>query len=150
MSRSLARLTLTPLLVGALLASSGCANLNDVVQAKELRKEGTTRSYAVAPDRAYDIARTVFRWEGADAIEDHRDKYYLLTSSGANAYTQGTVMGAWIEPDGQGGSQVTVVTKRRIQTNLFTSLTESTFHRRFAQAVELTRQGKPLPDVAPS
>ena len=57
MSRSLARLTLTPLLVGALLASSGCANLNDVVKAKELRKEGTTRSYAVAPDRAYDIAQ---------------------------------------------------------------------------------------------
>jgi hypothetical protein len=33
--------------------------------------------------------------------------------------------------------------------NIATTLTEGTFHRRFAEAVELIRSGKPLPASAP-
>lgn len=38
-----------------------------------------------------------------------------------------------IEPIGNDNTKVTVVTKRRITVNVATTLTESTFHRRFAQ-----------------
>jgi hypothetical protein len=44
---------------------------------------------------------------------------------------------------------VTVVTKRRIATNLATTLTETTFHRRFAQAVGMAKAGQPLPLTPP-
>ena len=139
--------------VGILLiatALSGCATLNDVVSAKESGKEGTAQTYNVSENKAWEIAKTVFRWEGSDAIEEHRDQRYMLTSSGMNLMSAGTVMGAWVEPVDAGNTKVTVVTKRRIQTNLVTTLTESTFHKRFAQAVEIVNQGQPLPATAPN
>jgi len=42
-----------------------------------------------------------------------------------------------------------VVTKRRIATNVATTLTETTFHKRFAQAVEIVKKGNRLPSNPP-
>lgn len=132
------------------LVLTGCVTLNDVVKAKEDGSEGTTRVYAVKTDQAWEIAKAVFRWEGTDAIEEHRTEGYMLTSSGMNLVSYGTVMGAWIEPVNQDNARVTVITKRRVATNLVTTLTEGTFHRRFAEAVEIVKKGQPLPGNAPN
>ena len=128
---------------------TGCATMNDVVQVKEAGTEGTTKVYPVNADRAWEISKTVFRWEGSDAIEEHRDQGYMLTSSGMNLVSWGAVMGAWIEPVDKKNTKVTVVTKRRVTMNIATTLTESTYHRRFAQAVEIVRKGQPLPRNLP-
>jgi hypothetical protein len=61
----------------------------------------------------------------------------------------GTVMGAWVDPVDKNNTKVTVVTKRRLSTNIATTLTETTFHRRFAQAVAIVKAGKPLPPTPP-
>ena len=135
--------------VTAVLWISGCANLTHVIKEKEAGG-GTSKVYPVNDEQAWEIARTVFRWSGADAIEEHRAQRYMLTSSGMNLVTYGAVMGAWVEPIGQEQTKVTVVTKRRIQTNLATTLTETTFHKRFAKAVEIVKAGKPLPLTLPS
>jgi hypothetical protein len=124
----------------ALLA--GCATMADVVKAKD---EGTSKVYPVNSEQAWMIAKVVFRREGADAIEEHNDQGYMLTSSGMNLVSMGAVMGAWIDPLDKDNTKVTVVTKRRIATNIATTLTESTFHKRFAQAVDIVKAGKPLP-----
>ena len=123
-----------------------CATMNDVVAQKD---KGTTQEYDVTPDVAWDICHKVFRWEGSDAIEDHRAQNYMLTSSGMNFYSDGAVMGAWVEPINGVKSKVTVVTKRRLSFDLATTMTETTFHRRFAQAVEIVKSGKPVPETAP-
>jgi hypothetical protein len=133
--------------LAALCLTAGCATLSDVVQSKN---EGMVQVYPVTGDQAWAIALRVFRWEGSDAIEEHRSEGYMLTSSGINFYSYGTVMGAWIEPLGPAETKVTVVTKRRLQTNVFTTLTESTFHRRFADAVAIVKSGAPLPDSTPA
>ncbi len=135
-------------LLAALVLVSGCATMTDVLKAKAAG-EGTTKVYPVSKDQAWMIAVTVFRWEGADAIEQHRDQGYMLTSSGMNLVSYGAVMGAWVEPFEQDLTKVTVVTKRRLATNLATTLTETTFHARFAQAVEIVKAGKPLPALPP-
>jgi len=135
------------LLFGALL--NGCSTMNDVVRVKEAGTEGTTKVYPVNSDQAWDISKTVFRWEGSDAIEEHRDQGYMLTSSGMNLVSWGAVMGAWIEPVDKDNTKVTVVTKRRVTVNIATTLTESTYHRRFAQAVEIVKKGQPLPLTVP-
>ncbi len=123
--------------------------MDDVVKAKESGREGTTQTYPVAEAQAWDIAKTVFRWEGSDAIEEHREQHYMLTSSGMNLVSAGTVMGAWIEPTDASHTKVTVVTKRRIQTNIATTLTEGTFQKRFGQAVDIVNHGQSLPASAP-
>lgn len=134
--------------ISAVLLTS-CATTNDVVRVKEAGSEGTTQTYEVTKDQAWQIARTVFRWEGSDAIEEHPAENYMLTSSGVNLVSWGTVMGAWIERIDDTHTKVTVVTKRRISVNIATTLTEGTFHKRFAQAVEIVRSGRPLPATAP-
>jgi hypothetical protein len=128
----------------------GCATMDDVVRVKQEGTEGTMKIYPVTPDQAWEIAKTVFRWEGSDAIEEHKDEGYMLTSSGMNLLSFGTVMGAWIEPFDKDNTKVTVVTKRRVSTNLVTTLTEGTFHDRFAQAVEIVKRGEKLPRTAPN
>ena len=134
----------------AVLALAGCATMQDVVRVKESGTEGTVQTYHVSESQGWNIAKAVFRWEGADAIEEHRDQHYMLTSSGMNLVSAGTVMGAWVEPVDADSVKVTVVTKRRIQTNIATTLTENTFQKRFAQGVEIVSQGKPLPASAPN
>ena len=56
-------------------------------------------------------------------------------------------MGAWLE--GQNSTKVTVVTKWRVSVTIATSLTGTTFHKRFADAVEIVNAGKPLPVTWP-
>ena len=129
---------------------TGCSSINDVIKAKQDGSEGTSKEYPVTQDQAWSIAKTVLRWEGSDAIEEHRDQGYMVTSTGMSIGTAGTVMGVWVEKGAQASDiKVTVVTKRRIKLDLITSLTESTFHKRFAQGVDIVRAGKPLPSVAP-
>ena len=139
----------TILLPTFIVLLSGCSTMNDVVRVKENGSEGTAKVYPINEDQGWTIAKTVFRWEGADAIEEYKDKGYMLTSSGMDLISAGAVMGAWIEPVDKENTKITVVTKRRLTINVFTTLMESTFHKRFAQAVEILKQGKPLPDIAP-
>ncbi len=129
-----------------LIGFTGCATMGDVAKSKE---KGTTKIYPVNVDQAWNIALTVFRWEGADTIEEHRDRGYMLTSSGVNLVSWGAVMGAWIEPVNNDKTQVTVVTKRRVSVNIATTLRESKFHERFAQAVDIIKNGEQLPVEPP-
>jgi len=137
-------------LVSFLGIFAGCATMNDVVRVKESGSEGTARVYPVTFEEAWDISKAVFRWEGSDAIEEHKDQGYMLTSSGVNLFSWGTVMGAWIERVDKDKTKVTVVTKRRVTVNVATTLTEGTYQKRFAQAVEIVKKGQPLPRNAPN
>ncbi len=127
----------------ALAVVSGCTTLSDVRTSKG---EGIAATYPVTFEQAWTIATTVFRWEGADAIEEHQEARYLLTRSGLNL-----LAGAWIDPSAEGQMQVTVVTKRRVEACgcIFTTWTGRTIHKRFAQAVEILKAGKPLPVQPP-
>ena len=74
--RSRARIFVAPLLPLLFLLTmllTSCASMNDVVKDKESGK-GTSATYPVKIDSAFEIARTVFRWEGCDAIEEHKDQ----------------------------------------------------------------------------
>ncbi len=140
------RIGLTAIFLFSIIVIAGCATMGDVMRSKD---EGTARTYPVTADQAWEIAKIVFRWEGADAIEEHKSEGYMLTSSGMNLVSTGAVMGAWIEPVDKNNTKVTVVTKRRIATNIATTLTETTFHNRFAQAVEIVKKGGQLSSTKP-
>ena len=125
---------------------SGCATMSDVLKAKN---EGTAENYPVTFDQAWEISMTVLRWENCETIEEHRSSGYMLTTVGQNFVSMGCLVGVWVESPASANTKVTVVTKRKVQTNLATGLTESTFHRRFAQAVRLLKQGGQLPIEPP-
>jgi len=144
------KITLISALIISSLMATACSTMQDVVKVKENGTEGTSQTYAVNESQAWEIAKTVFRWEGADAIEEHKEQHYMLTSSGMNLVSYGAVMGAWIEPVDNTNTKVTVVTKRRVSMNIATTLTESTFQRRFAQAVDIVKKGQPLPATPPN
>jgi len=129
-----------------LFIAVGCATMTDVLKGKD---EGTSRSYDVTKDQAWEMAMTVLRWEDCETIEEHKSSGYMLTTIGVSLVSDGTLVGVWVEPDGEEKTNVTVVTKRKVQTNLATGLTETTFHDRFRQAVDIVKSGKTLPIEAP-
>jgi len=135
-------------LLAALVLVAGCVTMSDVLKAKAAG-EGTTKVYPVSTDQAWKIAVAIFRWEGFDAIEQHRDEGYMLTSRGMYIASTGAVIGAWVEPIDQDHTKVTVITKRRLATALATTLLETTYHRSFAEAVEIMTAGKPLLSLPP-
>ncbi len=123
-----------------------CASIGDAIKAKS---DGTVVSYPVTFEEGWKIAKAVLRWEDAETIEEHKDEQYMVTTVGANFVSAGSAIAVWVEPEGGKSSKVTIVSKRKVQTNLATGLTESTFHKRFKQGVEILKSGKPLPLEAP-
>lgn len=131
-------------ILGGLLPVS-CASISDAIKAKD---EGTVVEYPVDFETGWKIALKVLRWEDAETIEEHKDENYMVTTIGADLISAGSVVAVWVEPQGR-NVKVTCVTKRKMQTNIATGLTETTFHRRFKQGVDIVKSGKPLPADAP-
>ncbi|HPR62941.1 MAG TPA: hypothetical protein PK014_01870 [Thermoanaerobaculia bacterium] len=133
----------------ALIALVSCSNLSDVEKAKAEGK-GESEIYPVTVDQAWEISLKVLRWEGSDAIEEHKSEGYMLTSTGMNLVSYGAVMGVWVEKVDKTSTKVTFVTKRRLKTDVFTTTTHKRFHELFAKAVQLVKDGQPLPLKAPN
>lgn len=134
------------LLIGVCV--TGCTTMSDVVRSKE-RGKGTSRVYPVNADQAWEIAKTVFRWEQTDDIEEHRSEGYMLTSSGESLISWGTVMGVWIESVDNDNTRVTAVIKRKNQADFLIPLTETTFHEDFELAARI-KAGKSFTPVPPA
>lgn len=134
------------IIIVSLIYFTGCATLSDVLKDKD---SGTVQVYPVNFNQAWEIATTVLRWEDCETIEEHKSSNYMLTTVGQNFVSAGSVVGVWVEPVDNENTKVTVVTKRKIQTNLATGLTETTFHNSFKKAVDIVKSGKTLPFEAP-
>ena len=137
------------LLPAALLSCCllGCATMSDVLSSKS---DGTAQVYPVNADQAWGIAIAVLRWEGCATIEEHQNEGYMLTTVEQNVGSAGALVGVWVERMNGASTRIIVVTKRKIQTSVFTGLTEATFQKRFAQAVAIVNSGKPLPIQPPA
>jgi hypothetical protein len=138
--------TRTLRLVTTALLLAGCLTVADVPKYKA---QGLAQTYPVTADEAWSIAQAVFRWGGASEFEEHRAEGYMLTSTAENLHGRTTVMGAWVEGIDATSTRVIVVMRQRMQSNVLTSLTETTFHRRFAETVASLRAERPLPQAAP-
>jgi hypothetical protein len=130
---------------------TGCVTMSDVVKSKEKGK-GTSKVYPVNADHAWEIAKTVFRWERTDAIEEHRSEGYMLTSTGESLISWRVFMGVWIESVDNNYTRVTAIIKRRNPTDFLTPFTEAAFHEDFELAASI-KAGKffsPVPPTAKS
>ena len=131
----------------SLILIVSCATMTDVLKDKE---EGTAEIYKIDKDTAWDIAKTVLRWEDCETIEENKLSNYMLTTVGQTFVSEGSLVGVWVEPITDDETKITVVTKRKVQTNLATGLTESTFQESYAKAVKMVKDGKSLPIEKPS
>jgi len=140
--------------LAVMMLTNGCASrqeLSDsVIQERNAGKQGVTRVYPVPADQAWEITEAVFRWEKTDEVEKHCAENYVITSTGMKMLAFGSVLVVWIDPADSATTKVTVVTKRRVEDDAFTSLNESTFFERFEQGMKILMDGKKLPVVAPA
>jgi hypothetical protein len=124
-----------------LACATGCATTSDLVRAKAHGK-GTSKVYPLNAERAWEIAKAVFRFEGPD-IEEHRSERYMVARIGESSISSGALMGVWIEPVDNDNTRVTVVIKRRDPTELSVSVTETDFHDNFVLAWRVNFLKKP-------
>jgi len=122
------------LLIG--ICMTGCATMRDVVRSKE-RGEGMSKVYPVNADQAWEIAKTVFRWERTEVVEEHRSEGYMLTSSEESLISWGAMIGVWVEPVNNDSTRVTVVVRRKSPIEVFIPVTEAIFHDDFEMAARM-------------
>jgi hypothetical protein len=123
-------------LLGLLFAFAGCAHMSDL-QSARARGQGTSASYPVTIDQAWKITVQILRNAGAESIDEHPDKGFMLTSTATGeGLSWGTYIGVWFQADGS-QTNVTVITKRRAVAELVTALTEKGFHEQFWEAVSM-------------
>jgi hypothetical protein len=116
----------------SLLILAGCANtFSELVRSKEEGK-GKSRVYKVNVDRAWEIAKSVFQWEGTGDIRENRSEGYMVIKSGSTWFYKVNLMGVWIEPIDKVQSKVTVIAKSRTSLDTFLGLSETDFHEMFA------------------
>jgi hypothetical protein len=131
----------------------GCASMHelsdDVVQQRKSGKQGVSKIYPITASQAWEITESVFRWEKTDEVEKHGSENYVITGTGMNMAVFGSVIVVWIEPADVSNTKITVMTKRRVQDDIFTSLNEATFFKRFEQGVDIVSSGKKLPVACP-
>ena len=123
--------------------SIGCTTMGNVVYSKS---EGGSKAkvYQVKVDQAWEIAKAVCHQLGAESIEENPSEGYLIMRTKPNLISYGTVMQASIEPIDENNMRVTVVTRRSDSpTTFMVSFTES-FHKRFAEMLDVVKQGKPI------
>ncbi|MRR33560.1 hypothetical protein EG829_02530 [bacterium] len=140
--------------LAGMMMTSGCASRQELsdnaIQERNAGKQGVTRVYPIPAEQAWEITEAVFRWEQTDEVEKHGTEHYVITSTGMKMLAFGSVMAVWIEPADSATTKVTVVTKRRVEDDIFTALNESTFFERFEQGMKILKAGKKLPVVAPA
>jgi hypothetical protein len=127
------------------LLAAGCSATVAEVKRTQAAGGGTRDTYAVTPEQARSIAKTVLLREGFDTIEEHRAEGYLLATSRVTFWSGGTLAGVWFAPVGTDQSAVTIVTRRRQNPALAVWLTDDILHRRLKEAVAASKAGKPIP-----
>jgi hypothetical protein len=140
-------------MLAVVLLVGGCASMQElsdcVIQERKAGKVGVTKVYQIPADQAWEITEAVFRWEKTDEVAIHRTENYVLTSTGMKMMAFGSVLGVWIEPLDSASTKITAIAKRRVDSDIFTNLTEVTFFERFEQGFKIVKDGKKLPVVSP-
>jgi hypothetical protein len=126
------KLALAALVVTLGLATTGCRSQDSVRDAYDAR-EGTSRVYPLPAAEAYDLALQVLEDEEIDELHEFPREQYAVGGFGMTFVSWGTWVGVWIDPVDAQHSEVTVVTKRKMATNVATVLTETTFHERYRE-----------------
>jgi hypothetical protein len=126
------------------LLAAGCSATVAEVKRTQAAGGGTRDTYAVTPEQARSIAKTVLLREGFDTIEEHRAEGYLLATSPVTFWNGGILAGVWIAPVGADESAITIVTRRRKNPALVVWLTDDDLQRHLKDAVEATKAGKPI------
>jgi hypothetical protein len=139
------------------IACAGCAShtMADVIADKD---QGRAQVYPLSEDDAWRVAVQILRWEGTDAIEQHRDEHLMLTAlnlpgSGsapgfASQPGSGAFIGAWVEPIDARSTKVTCVVRHKNAKPA--GFDEDVFHARFRQALSIIQSGQALPAKAPA
>jgi hypothetical protein len=114
------------------LTTAGCRSQESVRDAYDAH-EGTSRVYPLPAAEAYDLALQVLEDEEIDELREFPREQYAIGGFGMTFISWGTWVGVWIDPVDAQHTEVTVVTKRKMATNIATVLTETTFHERFRE-----------------
>jgi hypothetical protein len=137
----------------ALLLASACAPVGTMATVIDEKEKGAAVVYPIGPDRAWELAVDVLRRGGANAIEEHRDQHYLLTSTSPSPTEAGVgaYVGIWIQATDAHHPMVTCVMRWKKLTSLPGPLTEKRFHVQLQRALGSGSPGQVIrPDAQSS
>lgn len=120
-------------LVATTMLLVGCMRNVKIVEEAYKAGEGVAKTYSVDISTAKAIAKQVLKGEEFEAIEDNGD--YM------KAVSINTYFAVYFSTEQQ-GTQVTAISRRRMATQILTTLSENSFHEQFDEAVaKLKKRG---------
>jgi len=99
------------------LACAGCAGLDSLRPVGGATPPGMTMLYRQKPDTVFQAALIALPQVGLHVAEVDPAERYILAERGINAMSNGENVGLYFTPH-QGGTQVTVASRRKVSTNV--------------------------------
>ena len=104
------------LLLLLLVAAAGCATMADAVKA---RGTGTSVAYLASFDDVWRALPTAIKDAGLDFVSANKEDRSVLAQRGISAFSYGENVAIFVDPLETAKSQVEVVTKKAMNTNIF-------------------------------
>ena len=99
------------------LTLAACAGIETMRPGGTAVPPGVTMLYQQKPDAVFQAALVALPRVGLHVVETDPAKSYILAERGINAMSNGENVGVYLSPH-QGGTQVTVASRRKMATNV--------------------------------
>lgn len=118
------------LILATLILLQGCTTLED---AKRARGEGVKRIYQVNAQTAWDASVMAIMKLNLEISEHDRLNGYILAKRGVTAFSHGENVAVFFRAISSANTEIEVVSKRAIQTNVFAPDWTETIHNEISR-----------------
>ena len=108
------------------LATQACSTLGD---AKRAQGEGVKRTYSVSVDKAWDASVKALNKLNLDIASQNKTDGYILAQRSMSAFSYGENIAMFIKPKTTTDTEVEIVSKRAMSTNIFAPDWSEDIHR---------------------
>ena len=109
------------------LSILGCRSMEGLREDRRASARGTEEVYTASFETLWAKSKDVLRESGAEGIEEVLQAKELYAAFPPSFLSHGTISCVYFEPEGSSW-RVGAISRRRMPTNLVTSMTESGFH----------------------
>lgn len=117
------------LTIGLMLSLQACSTLGD---AKRAQGEGVKRTYSIGFDKTWEASVKALNKLNLDIASQNKSDGYMLAQRGMTAFSYGENIALFIKPKSSSDTEVEIVSKRAMSTNIFAPDWSEDIHREIA------------------
>jgi hypothetical protein len=121
------------LTITLMLSLQACSTLGD---AKRAQGEGIKRTYSVGLEKAWEASEKALNKLNLDIASQNKSEGYILAQRSMTAFSYGENIALFIKSKSPSNTEVEIVSKRAMSTNIFAPDWSEDIHREIALSLE--------------